>query len=133
MGKVCDGVTDCIGSEDEKGCPLQIRCLVMEEVCDGVIQCHLYDDDEKVCLVPDCLTLCTYKLNSLQCSAWHISLLPFFNASNNITSSWINKISILSLQRLGLSNIKVYVTKSPQLKYLDVYLTILPFQLLHRE
>ena len=77
--RVCDGVEDCIGGEDESGCGEHLTCpgmfkckaggcITPDQVCDGRTDCSQYGDDESLCPRP-CPINCQCRLGSLLCAS----------------------------------------------------------------
>ena len=88
LRKVCDGIHDCYGREDEINCnnnicPGYLKCREFEfcihptEVCDGYPHCP-YGDDEELCDILGCPSGCTCLGRGVVCRDKRWTYIPAF-------------------------------------------------------
>ena len=133
--KLCDGVPDCPGQEDEKTCPLlrcpvgfykckgQVRCLPMSEVCDGLKQCPLHGDDESLCLLPpSCPNNCACKFSSLVCGNEEENTIINMWLAKNTSLKWKINLKIISLccSNISFETFKLIADQTPDIRQLSL-------------
>ena len=153
LRKVCDGIHDCFGSEDEINsnnniCPGYLKCREFEfcihptEICDGYPHCP-YGDDEELCDILGCPMGCTCLGRGVICrdkQSSHIPAFPFKNITylscgSNYTyfPTFVNLSSLLKLVILDLSrSVKINICPAFQEEH-TFYETLQALYLQHND